>query len=231
MKKILFANKGKIKKEILFILSFTIIALIASVVVLITLNNGNDLNNKATATSSDVSIHTTNINHIKGMEDASVSLVEYSDLQCPACGVYYPVVKQIMKEFGDSMSFEYRHFPLRTIHQNAESAALATEAAGLQGKFWEMHDILFERQKEWSNKKGKNIFTIYAEEIGVDSLKFESDMLLNEDIKNKVENDFQSGLALSVNSTPSFFLNGVKMQNPRSYEEFRSIIQQFIFAQ
>jgi len=169
--------------------------------------------------------------HIKGNKDATVNLVEYSDLQCPACGVYYSVVKQLMEELGDSVSFEYRHFPLRTVHRNAESAALAAEAAGLQGKFWEMHDILFEHQKEWSAKSGSNIFNGYAEEIGLDVLKFESDLSFNEDIKNKVESDFQKGLESRVNSTPSFFLNGIKMQNPQSYEEFKSVIQQFVLSQ
>jgi len=189
--------------------------------------------------NSDIVLEPTNVaptatnilEHIKGNVEASVELVEYSDLQCPACGVYYPVVKQLLDEFGDDMKFTYRHFPLRSIHSNAEGAALATEAAGLQGKFWEMHDILFERQVEWSGKRGDDIFTPYAEEIGIDTLKFESDMSFNEDIKNQVESDYQGGLALNVNSTPSFFLNGVKMQNPRSYEEFRSVIQQLILAQ
>jgi protein-disulfide isomerase len=169
--------------------------------------------------------------HIKGNKEAVVKLVEYSDIQCPACGMYYPVVKQIVKDFGDNISFEYRHFPLRSIHQNAQKAALAAEAAGLQGKFWEMHDILFENQKDWSNKTGKNIFSVYAEELGLDIPKFESDMAFNKDIKNKVENDYQSGLDLKVNATPTFFLNDAKMENPRSYEEFKSIIQQFILAQ
>jgi len=171
------------------------------------------------------------IEHIKGNKDSSVLLVEYSDLQCPACGTYYPIVEQIVEEFADDIKFEYRHFPLKQIHKNAEPAALAAEAAGLQGKFWEMYGILFERQTEWSNKTGDDIFTGYAEEIGIDPLKFESDMALNEDIKNKVDDDYKSGLKLKVNGTPTFFLNDVKMKSPRSYEEFRSMIEQFILAQ
>lgn len=172
-----------------------------------------------------------NIKHLKGNENANVVLTEYSDLQCPACGAYYPLVKQIVEDFGDKISFEYRHFPLRSIHANAEAAAIATEAAGLQGKFWEMHDILFERQKEWSGKRGKDIFNVYAKEIGLDVLKFENDMKFNEIIKNKVNSDYKSGIDLGVGGTPTFFLNGEKVQNPRSYEEFRSVIQQFILSQ
>jgi len=181
--------------------------------------------------TNEPSTEQVNIKHLKGNENSNVKFVEYSDLQCPACGAYYPIVKQIVKEFGDKISFEYRHFPLKSIHANAQAAAIAAEAAGLQGKFWEMHDILFERQKEWSGERGKNIFSKYAKEIGIDVLKFESDIEFNESIKNKVKDDFQSGINLKVNATPTFFLNGERMQNPRSYEEFRSIIQQFILAQ
>ncbi len=191
-------------------------------------SNETPLLNKTTETKQSVSVTP---EHIKGNTESKIKLVEYSDLQCPACGMYYPIIKQLLEEFGNSISFEYRHFPLRSIHKNAEPAALATEAAGLQGKFWEMHDILFENQKEWSNANGNNIFIDYAKKIEIDPVKFESDLTFNSEIKNKVESDYQSGLELNVNSTPSFFLNGVKMQNPRSYEEFRSIIQQFILSQ
>lgn len=192
--------------------------------------NSNSTNTEITPVAVDETVSVIQ-EHTKGNKEAVVKLVEYSDLQCPACGVYYPIVKQIVEEFSDSVLFEYRHFPLRSIHPNAQGAALATEAAGLQGKFWEMHDILFENQKEWSGKNGNDIFNVYAEEIGLDVLKFESDLSFNEDIKNKVENDYQSGLDLKVNATPTFFLNGVKIENPRSYGEFKSIIQQFILAQ
>ena len=190
-----------------------------------------DLNEKKEAVIKTPKPLSSEIVHIKGNKDAAITLVEYSDLQCPACGVYYPLVKQLMKDFGDKISFEYRHFPLRTTHQNAELASLATEAAGLQGKFWEMHDVLFEKQKEWAGKSGEDIFDGYAKDMGLNVLKFKSDLSFNKDLKDKVESDYQNGLKQGVNSTPSFFLNGARMENPRSYGEFRNVVQQFILTQ
>jgi len=215
---------GKIESPILVSLALVSITVLG----IAAFNLNGDSEHSGTGSSSSVSILS---DHVKGNPDATILLEEYSDLQCPACGAYYPIVKQLVEEFGDNIKFTYHHFPLRQIHPNAELAAIASEAAGLQGKFWEMHDILFENQKEWSGKKGDDIFNDYAKEIGIDALKFESDMFLDESIKNKVENDYQRGLDLKVNSTPSFFIDGKKLQNPRSYEDFRSIIQQVIFAQ
>lgn len=224
-------NEGKINKKGIVTLSLVGVALAVLLVVLVMLNGGNGVkSNIQEAVSKENGSSKVNIVHTRGKENANVKIVEYSDLQCPACGMYYPVVKQLIKEFGDKIVFEYRHFPLKSRHKNAEPAALATEAAGLQGKFWEMHDLLFERQKEWSDKSGDGIFKEYAKEIGIDVPLFESDMMFNKDIKMKVENDYQNGISAGVNSTPTFFINGVKVQNPRSYEEFRNTIQQFIVA-
>ncbi len=167
---------------------------------------------------------------VKGNRDASVVLVEYSDLQCPACASYYPLVKQLVAEFENDVAFVYRHFPLRQIHLNAQLAGQATEAAGKQDKFWEMHDVIFDEQKNWSNlanKQAEESFISYASSIGVDIEQFKIDMS-SEEVKNKVNNDYQSGIQANVNYTPTFFLNGAKIQNPRSYEEFKIIIEQSI---
>ena len=163
----------------------------------------------------------------KGGKESKVTLIEYSDFQCPACGHYYPLVKQLAQEFGDKIQFAYRHFPLPS-HKNAELAARAAEAGGAQNKFWEMHDMIFEHQGEWSEKSAgdaRNIFRQYAEKLGLDTARFESD-LDSDAVENKVENDRQSGLRSKVNSTPTFFLNGQKIQNPRSYDEFKSLISE-----
>ena len=162
---------------------------------------------------------------VKGNKDSKVSLIEYSDLQCPACGAYYPVTKKLLTEFGESIIFAYRHFPLRQIHFNSQISAQAAEAAGLQGKFWEMHDLLFERQEKWAEEKDpKALFKQYAQELGLDVEQFKGD-LESEKVRNEVEGDFQSGLKSGVNATPTFFLNGKKIQNPRTFEEFKSIIE------
>lgn len=166
----------------------------------------------------------------KGTKEAKVVLVEYSDFQCPACGVYYPFVKQLNQEFADKVQFAYRHFPLKQIHANAEFAVRAAEAAGRQEKFWEMHDLIFENQSSWSNQRNaKDVFVSYAYSLQLDIERFEND-LNSKEIKEKVENDYQSGIQSGVNSTPTFFLNGQKIQNPRSYDEFRKIIEQAINA-
>lgn len=164
----------------------------------------------------------------KGEKDARVVLIEYSDLQCPACAAYYPVTKKIVAEFGESIIFAYRHFPLRQIHFNSQLASQAAEAAGLQGKFWEMHDLLFENQDEWANSQDPNIlFEKYAQNINLDIVQFKND-LKSETVRNEVEKDYQSGLDVGVNATPTFFLNGAKIQNPATLEEFRSIVQKEI---
>ncbi|MEX0933671.1 MAG: thioredoxin domain-containing protein [Candidatus Paceibacterota bacterium] len=163
-----------------------------------------------------------------GSPGAPITLIEYSDLQCPACGAYHPILKQLIEEFGSDITFVYRHFPLRQIHPNADLAARATEAAGAQGKFWEMHDMLFENQRSWSNDRDtKELFVSYAESLGLGVDQFKSD-LASKGVKAKVDANYKSGLGLGVNATPTFFLNGQKLQNPRSHEEFKTIIQNAI---
>lgn len=165
---------------------------------------------------------------IKGPSEAKVTLVEYSDFQCPACATYYPVLKQLNKEFEDSMQFVYRYFPLKTIHKNAQVASFAAEASGRQGKFWEMHDLLFDNQKEWSDLANpQEKFMEYAKFLGLDTEKFKNN-LESKEIKDKVESDYQNGLSATVNATPTFFLNGQKIISPRSYEEFKSKIEEVL---
>lgn len=160
---------------------------------------------------------------VKGNVQGEVILVEYSDFQCPACAGYYPLLKKLAEEFGGQMKFVYRHFPLPQ-HQQAKLAAYAAEATGKQGKFWEMHNLIFDGQKDWSNNRGaEEIFVKYAESLSLDMVRFNQD-LNSEEVKEKVNTDYRSGLNSGVNSTPTFFLNGKQLQNPRSYEEFQKII-------
>jgi len=160
----------------------------------------------------------------KGSEQAKIVIVEYSDFQCPACAAYYPIIKELTRELGDQIVFAYRHFPLRQIHVNADLAARAAEAAGMQGKFWEMHDALFERQKEWAQSPdAKPLFSSYAVFLGLDVGKFNVDVE-SEKIIQKVEADLAGGMASRVNATPTFFLNGKKLNNPRNYDEFKNTV-------
>lgn len=162
--------------------------------------------------------------HTKGNNTSGITLIEYSDFQCPACSAYYSILKQLNQEFTDKILFAYRHFPLKQ-HANAQLAARAAEAASRQNKFWEMHDLLFEHQGEWSDQKNaKEKFIEYAQSLNLDMERFKND-LTSKEIKQKVANDYNSGVRLGVNATPTFFLNGKKLQNIRSYEEFKNFIQ------
>lgn len=160
----------------------------------------------------------------KGATDPKVSIVEYSDFQCPACASYYPLIEKAVLEYSDRLSFTYRHFPLPQ-HKNALAASYASEAAGKQGKFWEMHAMIFERQSKWSESyTAAQIFEEYAKELNVDLTQYKKDVSSSE-TKENVSHDKKTGIASSIESTPSFFLNGKKMQNPRTYEELKALIE------
>lgn len=145
---------------------------------------------------------------VKGNKDAGNILIEYSDFQCPACAFYAPTLKRIDEDFGEKIKIVYRHFPLISIHKNAFLAARASEAAGIQGKFWEMHDLLFETQKDWENDtRAKDKFISYALELGLNEDKFIKDFESDE-VEDSINQDvFYTG-SLRLNSTPSFVLNG-----------------------
>lgn len=166
---------------------------------------------------------------VRGNADASLTLVEYSDFQCPACLVREPILQELMEEFGSRIRFVYREFPLRTIHANAQIAAQAAEAAGLQGKFWEMHDSLFSHHSEWeklSNDEAAKAFRGYAQDLGLDLTKYDTDFDSDE-VKDAIEDDVQSALDAGVYSTPTFFLNGeLVTADTTEYESFRQAIRE-----
>jgi protein-disulfide isomerase len=146
-----------------------------------------------------------NNDHIEGNENAPIELVEYGDYQCPHCGRAYPVIKDIQKKMGDKLKFVFRNFPLAEAHPDATHAAVASEAAASQNKFWEMHDILFENQNDLSDEA----LIKYAAKIKLNTEKFKSDFETPSFLE-KVESDFESGMRSGVNGTPSFFINGKK---------------------
>jgi formate-nitrite transporter family protein len=162
--------------------------------------------------------------HIKGSATAPVTLVEYGDFQCPACGQFYPIVEKLLAEEGSStIRFVFRHFPL-TQHPNAIPAALAGEAASNQGKFWEMFGMIYENQAEWSElSDAKPIFIGYATKLGLDIKKFQADMALKE-TETIVTNGYKSGVKAHLQGTPTFFVNGKQISNPQSYDAFKKII-------
>lgn len=162
----------------------------------------------------------------RGNRDAAVTLIEYGDYECPACATYLPIVEQIVKEYGDRIRFAFRDFPLNQ-HQSARPAAYAAEAAGLQGKYWEMYELLYKNQNDWAPvpRTAKETFESYAERLGLDLARFKSDVE-SAAVRDAVEKDYQGGIAANVDHTPTFFVNLKQIPNPRNYEDFKSIIEQ-----
>lgn len=142
-----------------------------------------------------------------GNIQSKLTLVEYGDYQCPYCRSAHSLVQRLLKEFDTELRFVFRHFPLKEVHAEAMNAAQSAEAAGNQGKFWSMHNLLFERQDRFHEK---GLFLSLAEEIGLDLSRFLIDRK-SEDITSKIENDFGSGIYSGVNRTPTFFLNESKI--------------------
>jgi protein-disulfide isomerase len=145
--------------------------------------------------------------HIFGNPTAVLELVEYGDYECPYCGRAYPIIKNIQQQLGNDLKFVFRNFPLRKIHLHAFMASIATEAAGLQDKFWQMHDIIFENQNALD---AGNIFQ-FASVLGLDLDRFKND-IEKKSVNDKVEKDFESGIRSGVNRTPTFFINGEKYE-------------------
>ncbi|MEK7582628.1 MAG: thioredoxin domain-containing protein [Patescibacteria group bacterium] len=175
---------------------------------------------------SGASILLASSDQISGNPEAKTVLIEYSDFQCPACRVFEPTLKTLREENTDKLQFAYRHFPLKTIHSRAELAARASEAAGKQDAFWKMHDLIFDRQSEWAQAGNEETFINYARELGLNAEQFGSD-LKSSAVQAEVDQDYQSGQDAGVNSTPTFFLNGKKMQF-RTIDEFLAIVNQTI---
>ena len=143
--------------------------------------------------------------HSLGPSNAPVTLVEYGDFECPHCGRAHPIVQGIRRYMGEQLRFVFRHFPLAEAHPNAQSAAEAAEAAGAQGRFWEMHDILFRNQ---AALEPENLL-LYAARVGVDAQRVARELVAGTWTK-KVRDDFRGGVRSGVNGTPTFFVNGVR---------------------
>lgn len=142
-----------------------------------------------------------------GSPTATVTVEEFADFQCPTCAQVHGIMKNVQAAYGSRIKFIYRHYPLIQIHKNAYDAAVAAEAAGLQGKFWDMQNLLFSNQQAWSNASdARTIFEGYAEKLGIDVEKYKADVN-GLGAKNRVDADLQRGRALNVNSTPTIYIN------------------------
>jgi protein-disulfide isomerase len=175
-------------------------------------------------------------NHVIGGGKSGVVLAEYGDFQCPACYAYEPTVQQLREKYKDQITFQFRHFPLIQIHKNAMAASRAAEAAGLQGKFWEMHDKLYETQDPegktgWvASSDPSSFFEEIAKELNLDITKFKADMN-SATVNSTINADIKAGEELGADSTPTFVLDGKKIeQNPRDLESFSKLIDEAIKA-
>ena len=149
--------------------------------------------------------------HTQGPASAAVTLVEYGDYECPYCGAAYPIIKEIQSEMGDRLQFVFRNFPITTSHPHAEQAAEAAEAAASQGRFWEMHDVLYENQRRLTDEDLHG----YAAQLRLDLDTFDRD-LAEHVHASRVREDFMSGVRSGVNGTPTFYINGQRHDD--SYE-------------
>ncbi len=172
--------------------------------------------------------------HILGNPNAKVTLIEYGDFECPACGDYEPAVMQIVNNFSSSIEFVFRNYPLTTIHPFAMLSAEAAEAAGMMGgpsKYWAMHDLLYAKQGEWSTNSNltpaqvtSQYLDTYAQSLGLDVATFNADMNSSQ-VSDKIQADIAGGNAAQINHTPTFFVNLEQIPNPSSYADFQTVIE------
>lgn len=155
---------------------------------------------------------------------SELTIVEFLDFECEACGAYYPAVEKLREQYGDRVTFVARYFPMPG-HRNGELAARTAEAAAQQGKFEEMYSKLFTTQKEWgeSQESKEDVFRGYAKELGLDMKKFDSDLTAPATAE-RVRADQRDGLGLGVQGTPAFVVDGVRIQNPATFDAFKKLI-------
>lgn len=194
--------------------------------------------NKTPGTTSKAGVPAlvTSTDNVRGNPDAPVTLIEYGDFQCPACATYSYYVEKLYSEASSSMRTVFRHFPLDDVlptggvqHPNADGAAAVAEAAGAQGKFWDMYSLLYSFQNDWAEKppaEAKSIFEGYGAKLGLDMTKFKNDEVASS-TTSKIAAQKAEGVAIGINHTPSFFLNG-KEVSPNNYDEFKTLIDQAI---
>jgi protein-disulfide isomerase len=151
--------------------------------------------------------------HIQGPAEAAVTLLEYGDYECPYCGAAYPIIKEVQERMGERLRFVFRNFPISTSHPHAEQAAEAAEAAATQGRFWQMHDLLYENQQ----RLGDEDLRSYAEQLGLEVEPFDRE--LTEHVHApRVHEDFMSGVRSGVNGTPTFYINGARYDDSYDLE-------------
>jgi protein-disulfide isomerase len=158
--------------------------------------------------------------HIEGPTEAAVTLVEYGDYECPYCGAAYPIIKEVQSRMGARLRFVFRNFPITTSHPHAEQAAETAEAAATQGKFWQMHDLLYENQKRLRDPDLRD----YAERLALDVERFDKELAEHVHAA-RVREDFMSGVRSGVNGTPTFYINGARHDDSYDFETMLAALE------
>ena len=174
-----------------------------------------------TATTAQLTPPVSQRDHTIGPASARIMLVEYGDYECPHCGAAHPIVKEIRRRLGNGLRFAFRHFPLSRIHPHSERAAEAAEAAATQGKFWQMHDQLFEHQDALDDES----LLVYAAAIGLDVGRFEHDLTAHVYLE-RVQADLESAVRSGAHGTPTFFINGVKHEGADTFDDLMDAIRE-----
>lgn len=198
-------------------MSKSFLGVIAAIIIVflgVFLINGNKTKDTKSSNSSAAT------NHVIGTSPKGVTLTEYGDFQCPYCGQYFPIVKQVQDKYKDQVVFQFRHFPITTAHPNAFAAARASEAAAKQNKFWEMHDVLYQNQQQWSSLSDPTkAFEAYAKSLGLNVTQFTKDSA-SSSANDFINADIAEANKLGVTGTPTFFINGKKISVTQSVEDF-----------
>ena len=164
--------------------------------------------------------------HLRGPENAPFTLVEFGDYQCPSCAAYHPMVTEVMRRYPDKVRLEFHHFPLLSIHPNSMGAAIAAEAAGEQGRYWEMHDLLFEDQMQWAQMPNPEPeFIALANRAGLNANQFMKS-LRSPEIQQRVLQDVVRGREAKVDAVPAFFVKGQHIPLPHNIQEFSQLVEQ-----
>ena len=169
---------------------------------------------------STLAIPVGSADHSAGPENAPVTLVEYGDYECPDCGNSWPIIKELQKRMGDRLRFVFRNFPQYTVHRHASVAAQAAEAAAAQGKFWQMHDLLYQNQQSLENVD----LDRYAIKLELEIYRFSTD-ISTERFAKRVQDDYEGGQRSGVKGTPTFFINGVKYTGEKTFEPMLAALE------
>lgn len=176
------------------------------------------------STHKEIAVVDASVGQKRGPDSAPVKIIEFADFQCPACQASEADIRKMLAAHPEDVQFIFRHFPL-SIHPNAVPAAQASEAAANQGKFWEMHGLIYDNQNVWSSQTNpESTFVSYAKQLGLDEKKFRDDYD-SDAVKNIIKRDQDYGDSLAVNQTPTFYVNGQKLTGAQTFDQWQSLIE------